>query len=286
MIYRTLISPAELAAYTGDPDWVIVDCRFSLTDTELGRRSYAEGHLPGAVYAHLDADLSGPIVPGQTGRHPLPSVEACAATFAAWGIGAQTQVVAYDDRDGMYAARLWWMLRWLGHDRVALLDGGYSAWVSEGRPVTSNPPAQRERRFIPRPQPGLQADAAEIAARLSDPTLLLLDARKADRYRGENETIDPVGGHIPGALSAPYVDNLGADGRFLPPEVLRARWQPLLAGRPAGDAIVYCGSGVSAVHNLIALEVAGLGSGRLYVGSWSEWIADPRRPLATGADPS
>lgn len=278
--YRTLVSAATLAAHLDDPGWAVVDCRFSLAETEKGRDAYRAAHIPGAVYAHLDEDLSGPIVRGKTGRHPLPPVDGMAARLGAWGIGGGVQVVAYDDSAGMVAGRLWWLLRWLGYSAVALLDGGWDAWLRAGYPTRPGVESRPARAFTPRSAAGMVADAGEVLARLHDPQMLLLDARAADRYRGENETIDPVAGHIPGAVSAPYAGNLTADGTFRAPEELRARYMELLGDHRPEDTIVYCGSGVSAVHNLIALEQAGLPGARLYAGSWSDWITDPARPVA------
>ena len=282
MPYTTLISTAELAAHLNDPGWAIVDCRFSLADTEKGRRDYRTAHIPGAVFGHLDEDLSGPFVPGQTGRHPLPDVATFSRTLSAWGIAAGTQVVVYDDGAGVWAGRLWWMLRWLGHEAVAVLDGDWRAWVAEGRPIRSGDEVRTARSFTPRPQPSRLATTEEIASRLGDSGLALFDVRVPERYRGELEPIDPVAGHIPGARSIPYTLNIGPDGRFLPPQELRARYEARLGGTPAEECIFYCGSGVSAVHGLLALRQAGLGNGRLYVGSWSEWIADRARPIETG----
>jgi len=285
MPFTTLISPAEVAAHLDDPNWAIVDCRFALMEPAKGRRDYLTAHIPGAVYAHLDEDLSAPVIPGKTGRHPLPAVEACAATFSAWGIDARTQVVVYDDNSGFIAGRLWWMLRWLGHDAVALLDGDWRLWQAEGRPMRSGVETRTAQAFVPQPRPHMQVTVDAISAKLGDPALHLFDVRMAERYRGENETIDPVAGHIPGAVNAPYAHNLDADGRFHSASELREHYESLLGDTPAHEAIFYCGSGVSAVHDLIALEIAGLGMGRLYAGSWSEWIADPTRPVATGATP-
>jgi thiosulfate/3-mercaptopyruvate sulfurtransferase len=282
MIYTTLISAAELNQHLGQPDWAVVDCRFTLTDPARGRRDYESAHIPGAVYAHLDEDLAGPVIPGQTGRHPLPDVALFAQTLSGWGIDANTQVVAYDDSGGSMAARLWWLLRWLGHEAVAVLDGGWPAWQSEGYAVRRGVETRSERVFTPKPQPHLVAGAAEVLAVAHNPAYRLLDARAADRFRGENETIDPVAGRIPGAISAPFADNLRPDGRFRSPEALRTRFQDLLGDVPAEQAIVYCGSGVTAAHNLLALAHAGLGKGRLYAGSWSEWITQPEHPVEVG----
>lgn len=276
----TLISPAELKPHLNEPDWAIIDCRFSLKEPGRGRRDYVAAHIPGAVYAHLDEDLSGPVVPGQTGRHPLPEIEVLAQTLSRWGIDGAVQVVAYDDMGGAIAARLWWLLRWLGHPAGAVLDGGWPHWQEAGYPVSSERETRPARLFRPQPRPELVAQTADVASMGSDPSARLLDARSADRYRGENETIDPVAGHIPGAISAPYAENLDAAGRFLSSEKLRERYGALLGEGGAEQAVAYCGSGVTAAHTLLAMVHAGLGEGRLYAGSWSEWITDPARPVA------
>lgn len=282
MPYSTLITAEELQAHLEDPNWVVVDCRFNLADHAQGRLDYVQAHIPGAVYAHLDDDLSGPIVKGSTGRHPLPSIERAAAVFANLGIGDGVQVVTYDDRGGMSSGRLWWMLRWLGHDAVALLDGGWQAWQAAGFATRSGEETRLPATFTPQPRTELAVDANTAGALAADPTYKVVDARAADRFRGENETMDPVGGHIPGAISGPFADNLGPDGRFKSPEELRARFAALLGDTPAEQTVFYCGSGVSAAHNILAVAHAGLGDARLYPGSWSEWITDPNRPVATG----
>jgi thiosulfate/3-mercaptopyruvate sulfurtransferase len=279
MPFKTLISTAELAQHLDDPHWAIVDARFSLADHDLGERNYLAAHIPGAVYAHLERDLSSPQVAGKTGRHPLPPPDAIAHTLSQWGIDAATQVAVYDDSSGVYAGRLWWMLRWLGHDAVAVLDGDWRQWQHEGRPTRAGVESRPPRTFVPHVRPELLVTAEEIEARLGDPSLRLYDARGADRFRGENETLDPVGGHIPGARSAPYAGNLDAGGRMLPPDALRARFEELLGDTPATEAIFYCGSGVSVAHDVIALEHAGLGMPRVYVGSWSDWISNGQRPV-------
>lgn len=280
MTYTTLISTAALAEHLDDPAWVIIDCRFSLADTERGRRDYQVGHIPGARYAHLDEDLSGPVIAGQTGRHPLPDIETLARTLGGWGIGDGVQVVAYDDATGGIAARLWWLLRWLGHDAVAVLDGGWAQWMKQELPLRAGPESNPARSFIGRPRPELLVDTTAVEIMSRDGKPALFDSRTADRYRGENETIDSVAGHIPGAICAPYPENIGSDGRFLPKEALKARFEALLGGAPADQAVFYCGSGVTAAQNLLALAHAGLGNGRLYAGSWSQWIADRSRPVA------
>lgn len=279
MPYTTLISTAELAEHLADPDWAVVDVRFSLTDHAVGERNYLAAHIPGALYAHLERDLSGPQIAGKTGRHPLPPVAAITQTLSKWGIDSRTQVVVYDDNSGVYAGRLWWMLRWLGHDAVAVLDGDWRQWQREGRPSRAGVETRPERSFVAHPRPALVVTAEQIEARLGDPTLRLYDARGADRFRGENETIDPVGGHIPGARSAPYAGNLDADGRMLPPAALRARFAELLGDTPAEEAIFYCGSGVSVANDVLAVQHAGLGMPRVYVGSWSDWISNGQRPV-------
>jgi len=285
MAFTTLIDPETLQRHLEHPDWVVVDCRFSLSDPEYGRRAYREAHIPGAVYAHLDEDLSGPIVPGRTGRHPLRDPEQLARKLGGWGIDNRTQVVAYDDAGGAFAARLWWLLGWLGHDAVAVLDGGWPRWVREGRPVRGGIETRTPRTFVPRIRPERVVSADEVLQHLHDPAWRLLDARAPARYRGEQEPIDPVAGHIPGAVNAPFAENLTPDGTFRPSEQLRQRFEALLGDVPSERVVCYCGSGVTAAHNLLAMAHAGLPGARLYAGSWSEWITDPRRPVARGAEP-
>ncbi len=282
MPYTTLIAAADLARHLDNPEWAIIDCRFALHDTEQGQRDYLQAHIPGALYAHLDRDLSAPMVPGQTGRHPLPSIEECARLFSVWGINRDVQVVAYDDTGGaLGSARLWWMLRWLGHNAVAVLDGGWQAWQQAGLPTRSGQEDRPARSFVPLPREDLLIDSAEVQARQYAPDFRLIDVRAAERYRGAIEPLDPVAGHIPGAVSLPFAENLNAEGRFRTPEELRARYQPVLGNVPAEQTAFYCGSGVSAAQGLLALAHAGLGEGRLYAGSWSEWITDPQRPVET-----
>lgn len=286
IMYTTLISTADLAAHLVDPAWAIVDCRFKLDDKTAGRQGYLAAHIPGAVYAHLDEDLSGPLVPGKSGRHPLPTVERFAETLSTWGIDAATQVVAYDDSQGVMAGRLWWMLRWLGHDAVAVLDGGLRAWQGEGRTLASGEEHRSAKSFAPHPRPELQVDADEVIANIQSGQFKLFDVRDEARYRGEIKGLDPVAGHIPGAQTAFYGHNLDAEGKFLPPGQLRKRYTALLGDARPDQCIFYCGSGVSLHHDLLALEHAGLGRGaRVYIGSWSDWINDPARPIATGDHP-
>jgi thiosulfate/3-mercaptopyruvate sulfurtransferase len=280
MIYSTVISATELAHHLAEPDWVIVDCRFSLAEPEKGRSDYQKLHIPGAVYAHLNQDLSAPVIKGVTGRHPLPTEQQVTETFSRLGIQRGVQVIAYDDAGGaLAAARLWWMLRWLGHSEAAVLNGGWQQWLQERRMVKGGDEVNPRRVFDPKPQPGLLVGAMEVERFRLDPAYRLLDSRSADRYRGENETIDPVAGHIPGAVSAPYMLTLQPDGRFRSKENLRRRFDRLMSGVSAERCVFYCGSGVTAAHNILALEYAGLGTAKLYGGSWSEWIADPARPV-------
>jgi thiosulfate/3-mercaptopyruvate sulfurtransferase len=281
MPFTTLIDASELSLHLNDKDWAIVDCRFSLDNTERGRRDYVEAHIPGAVYAHLDHDLSGPKIPGKTGRHPLPDMRAFAETLSAWGIDSDTQVVAYDDLTGSMAARLWWMLNWVGHPDVALLDGGWSFWQRSGLPSRRSQENRPSRRFELHEVPGAYVSTEQVQAYGNDPRYLMLDARSTQRYRGEVEPIDPVAGHIPGAISAPHEQNLTSEGRFLSSEALRRRFGGLMKSVPPENVICYCGSGVTAAHNLVAIAHAGLGRARLYAGSWSEWITDPSRPVVT-----
>lgn len=283
MPYTTLISTEELAPHIGDPDWALIDCRFKLDNPAAGRELYKESHIPGAVYAHLDDDLSSPIIPGKTGRHPLPAIDDFVETLSKWGIDERTQVIAYDDSSGVYGGRLWWMLRWLGHFNVAVLNGDFRAWQAEHRPTASGVETRKRARFLPYPQEHMQVDEAYLLENIETGTYQLFDVRDEARFRGEVAGMDPVAGHIPGAKSAHYGHNLTPDGKFKSPEELRARYETLLAGKQPEETIFYCGSGVSLHHDLLALEHAGFGPGaRVYIGSWSGWIADPSRPVATG----
>lgn len=274
-MHTTLVSPADLMPRLADPRWVVVDCRFDLANPDAGEQAYVEGHIPSARYAHLDRDLSGEKT-GTNGRHPLPTVEQMAARFGAMGIAPDTQVVAYDADSGMFAARLWWMLRFMGHDAVAVLDGGFARWVGAGGAVQPGRVTPTPVRFEANPRPAWRLDVTEVAGGGCGQ---LIDARAPERFRGENETLDPVGGHIPGARNQFFQQNLSADKTFKPAEALRAQWSATLEGRSPADVVMYCGSGVTACHNLLALEIAGLSGARLYAGSWSEWSADPSRPI-------
>jgi thiosulfate/3-mercaptopyruvate sulfurtransferase len=279
--YTTLITPAELAArHAAGPAPVVIDVGFDLADTESGERRYREAHIPGAHYLHLDRDLSSAKT-GRNGRHPLPARADFARTIGALGIAPGTQVVAVDAHGGVYAARLWWMLRWLGHREVAVLDGGTPAWQRAGGTLTNEPTAAPGGPAYPeRPSLAPTVDAAGVAAR--PPRQAVLDARSGERFRGEAEPIDPVAGHIPGALNRFHKANLAADGAFKAPAVLHAEFAAALGDRVPGEVIHSCGSGVTACHNLLAMEHAGLNGSLLYPGSWSEWSADPGRPIATG----
>lgn len=278
--FGTLISASELVSRLKEPDLVVFDCRFSLNDPGAGETLFLEGHIPGAFYAHLDDDLSSPVVPGVTGRHPLPDPSLFARFLMDRGVGRSTQVVCYDDKGGAIASRMWWVCKWIGNEKVAVLDGGIQAWVANDGPL---------ERMIPElpASPGtleveirdhMVADASAVMNRPTGTTLL--DARGPARYRGEHEPIDPVAGHIPGAISAPFDANLN-DGSFLEKRALRDRFGSLSA-IAAGDVICYCGSGVTAAHNALAIVRAGFPMPRLYPGSWSEWIVDEQRPIETG----
>ncbi len=278
--FTTILDPATLDAYRTEGDWLIADCRFDLKDPAAGERAYVEGHVPGAVYVHLDRDLSAPKT-GSNGRHPLPDPAAAAATFGRLGIDTTTQVVVYDQDAGMYASRLWWMLRWLGHDAVAVLDGGFMRWIAEGRAITGGRESRSARSFVAAPRPDMLATVGEVDA-LTASGYQLVDARAPERYRGETEPLDRVPGHIPGARNHFFQTNLDEQGRFRPASDLAARLTATLGDTPPDRAIYYCGSGVTACHDLLALEHAGLRGAKLYAGSWSEWSSDPTRPVEKG----
>jgi thiosulfate/3-mercaptopyruvate sulfurtransferase len=274
-----LITPEELARHLDDPRWVVFDTRHDLMDPAKGRKAYEAGHIPGAFFLGLDDALAGPRT-GRNGRHPLPELSALAAALNRCGVGPDTHVVAYDDMSGSFAVRLWWMLRWLGHEQVSLLDGGFPLWVKEGRPVTAEQPAPREGHFVPRPQLGATVDAHFVDRFREDRAARLIDARAPERFKGLQEPIDPVAGHVPGAMNRFWKSNLRDDGRFKAPDVLRREFEALLGDADPGSAVHMCGSGVTACHNIFAMELAGLPGGRLYPGSWSEWCADPGRAVA------
>jgi thiosulfate/3-mercaptopyruvate sulfurtransferase len=277
----TLISTAELLPHLEKSDWLLVDCRFDLARPGAGEEGYGLGHIPGAVYAHLDRDLSSAITP-TSGRHPLPSPEQFAATLSRWGVTSNTQVVAYDADTGAYAARLWWMLRWVGHPQVAVLDGGFKAWQSAGLPISSDVPTRAPSNFVARPDRNAWLDAAQVAERVRQSNWRLLDARAPERFAGEVEPIDSVAGHVPGAFNHPFATSLNPDGRFLPAAQLRERFVTSQGGVADSNTVAMCGSGVTACHLLLALEVAGKPGAKLYAGSWSEWIRDAARGVAKG----
>lgn len=278
-----LISPQQLAERQQSSGWVILDCRFALEDPDYGLCSYAEGHIEGAQYADLERHLSGPVTKGVTGRHPLPAADTLTRQLRAWGISADTDVVLYDDGPGAYAARAWWLLAWLGkRDGVFILDGGLKAWHAAGLPLSLDAPGNHRGTFSGAPDAAMVLSADQLQQRLARPELTLLDARGLPRFRGEVEPIDPVAGHIPGASCAAFTDNLGPDGCFLPAAQLQQRFAEKLAQRSPSELVAYCGSGVTACHNLFALCLAGYPLGALYAGSWSEWITDPQRAIATG----
>ena len=277
-MFTTLVSPADLAAHLDDPAWIVFDCRHDLADIEAGRCAYSQSHIPGARFAHLDEDLSGAKT-GSNGRHPLPDPEKFCARLAALGMRNDIQAVCYDASGGFFAARLWWMLRWVGHTRVAVLDGGWDAWQQAGSRVTAQAPAVQPGNFSGKPR-DITVDAGFVLQQLLHPKIKLIDARSADRFRGENETLDPVGGHIPGAVNRFFKSNLAADGRFKTATDLKSEYAQLLGTLPPAQVVHQCGSGVTACHNLLAMEIADLSGSRLYPGSWSEWCSDPQRPVA------
>lgn len=277
-MHTSLISAAELAAHLSDRSWLVIDCRFDLANPNAGETAYAASHIPGALYAHLDRDLSAPIT-ASTGRHPLPSPEKFAATLSSWGVTPQTQVVVYDADVGMYASRLWWMLRWVGHEAVAVLDGGFRAWTAADRPTSTAVSRREPATFHPRPNRDAWADADEVAKRANDPAWRVLDARATERFNGSVEPLDAVAGHIPGARNHPFMTNI-FEGKLASRDTLRQRFDASQASVGDDHTIVMCGSGVTACHLLLALEVIGKRGARLYPGSWSEWIRDPSRPVA------
>lgn len=282
-MHTTLIDAATLSRHLDDPQWVILDCRHDLMNPHAGHDSFAIGHIAGAQFANVDTDLSGAKIAADgkfLGRHPLPGRAALIETLRGFGINDDTQVVAYDAHGGMFAARLWWLLRWVGHPAVAVLDGGLVAWQAAGLPMVTHAERRTPGAISERASLVSTVSVDDVQANLSTQARTVVDARAADRYRGENETIDPVGGHIPGAKNRFFKDNLTPDGRFKDAARLKAEFAPLF-DEPT-KAIMQCGSGVTACHNLLALEIAGLSGAALYPGSWSEWVGDPSRPVATG----
>jgi thiosulfate/3-mercaptopyruvate sulfurtransferase len=280
-MHTTLVDVATLAAHLHDSNWLIVDCRFDLANPSAGEQAFGVAHVPGAVYAHLDRDLSSPIT-SMTGRHPLPDPQAFAATLSRWGVAPGTQVVAYDADNGMYAARLWWLLRWVGHDAAAVLDGGFNAWTGAGQATSSASMSRTPSTFVAHPNRSMWVDAAEVGRAAKEPAWRVLDARAPERFQGLVEPLDTAAGHIPGALNHPFATDLASDGRFASPEELRTRFDASQADVAAERTIAMCGSGVTACHLLLAMEVAGKRGAKLYSGSWSEWIRDPSRPIERG----
>lgn len=283
-MYDTLVETKTLAAHLADPDWAVFDCRSVLNDPEAGPQAYVQGHIPGARYIHLERDLSGTVTP-DTGRHPLPDPRTLAETLGSAGVDGRVQLVAYDDAGGVFASRLWWLARWLGHTRAAVLNGGWQQWLKDGRPVSRDEVRPGVRQFdYKNAADGAWLSTADVLELVRGRKRgLLLDARAPIRFRGEQEPIDPVAGHVPGAVNLPHAGNVAEDGRFRSPAALRKRYEEALVGLRPEHAVCMCGSGVTACHNLLAMEVAGLKGGRLYAGSWSEWIRDPSRPIARTA---
>ena len=281
---KTIVSCAELAAHLTDPDCIILDCQHDLINHAFGRDSYAREHIPGAHFVSMEDDMAG-VKTGRNGRHPLPTPAALEAVFSRLGVAAGRQVVAYDSSQNNYAGRVWWTLRWLGHMGVAVLDGGLGKWKADGHALSTLVPAAHPAVFSSRPDDSRKVDATAILANIGKPGMKVIDARAAERYSGASETIDPVAGHIPGALLRFWKENVNPDGTYKSAATLKAEFTQLLGDTPPAQVVHQCGSGVSACNNLIAMELAGLGGARLYVGSWSEWCADPTRPVATGLAP-
>ncbi len=276
-IFDTLISTTDLFAHIQDKDWVIVDCRFDLLKPGWGQSEYLKSHIPGAVYAHLDHDLASPKTP-TTGRHPLPDHDRLVSLFSSWGIDQNSQVVVYDSSGGSFAARLWWLLRYYGHAAVAVLDGSYQKWLAEAWEVESGQVIKTRKSFTPGHPLEKMVDAGDVMDLMRHPDYRLIDARNEKRFHGEEETIDPIAGHIPGAVNRFHGLNLKPDGTFLSPVELSNAFKTLLGAVSPDHAVVYCGSGVTSCHHLLAMKVAELPEGRIYIGSWSDWIADPKRP--------
>ena len=281
MQFSTVVSTEQLAQHLNDPDWIIFDCRFTLTNTEAGHLAYQAAHIPGARYAHLDNDLSGPVTE-TSGRHPLPDVQLLCEKLSRWGVDNGKQVVVYDDSFGAMAVKMWWLLRWLGHDNVALLDGGLPKWKKEKHPMTADFPQDTPAKFVAKLHKEILANVAEVDNARQERCRLVIDARPEQRFTGEREPLDKQAGHIPGSVNWVFDENLDFDGTYLPADELRVAYLKLLNGVKPELVIHSCGSGVTACHNMLAMEIAGLPSGKLYAGSWSEWITDPSRPVATG----
>lgn len=283
MTSTTIVSAAQLALHLNDPAWCVVDCRHDLFDHAMGRREYDAGHIEGAFFGDIERDLAGPHT-GSNGRHPMPERERLVELFRSWGVSNQSPLVAYDAHGSQFAVRLWWLARWLGHEQAAVLDGGWQAWLAAGGATSRQRPVRDRGTFAARTPLATCVDAAYVADHLGDLRTVILDARAVERYAGEQEPIDPVAGHIPGALNRFWQLNL-VDGKFKSRSQLRAEFESLLSGRDAASVVHQCGSGVTSCHNLLAMEIAGLPGGQLYAGSWSEWVADSTRPIARGRQP-
>lgn len=277
-----LVTTQELVRHLADPDWLIFDCRHDLMNPAYGREAYAKGHIPSAVFVSLDDDMAAPKT-GRNGRHPLPDAATLARTFERLGVTPGKRIVCYDDAGHMYSVRTWWALQWLGHTRVALLDGGFPKWTAEGRGTDAQVPQPDRGQFTPHPQLGATADADAMLVLHRDPRYVVIDARTGERFRGEQEPIDPVAGHIPGAKNRWFKANLNDDGTFKPAATLRSEFAALLGATPPDRVINQCGSGVTGCHNIFAMELAGFPGSKLYPGSWSEWCSDPSRPVAKGS---
>ncbi len=278
----TLIAATDLASHVNEESWCVLDCRFSLNDPERGRRDFEKSHITNAAYVHLEEDLSGTVIAGRTGRHPLPDPTVFGRTLSRLGIDADVHVAVYDDGDASIAARLWWMLLWMGHQSVSVLDGGWAAWIAMNGAVSDLHRERKPRTFVPQIDATMLAILSEVDQVRQRNGWLLIDSRTEERFRGDSEPIDPVAGHIPGAINVPYITNLDAGGCLSTAAQLKIRFVEILDGIAPERTVFYCGSGVTAAHNLLAMQVAGLAGARMYVGSWSEWIIDPQRPVATG----
>lgn len=276
--FTDIIETSELISHLEDPDWLIFDCRFNLADPSWGEKEYFRSHIPGAIYAHLDRHLSGPVT-SHTGRHPLPEPKKFVEQLSAWGVDSHKQVVVYDSLSGEFAARLWWLLNYYGHSQVAVLNGGFTKWEAEGHPTCSGDEENRPSTFIPTLHPEMLVTTQEIERLYQDPEFLVIDARAPARFAGREEPIDPVAGHIPGAMNRFHGNNLSPSGTILSPEELRQEFRHLIGHRNSRNVIVYCGSGVTSCHHVLAMHLAGIGFPRLYAGSWSEWIRDPSHPV-------
>ncbi|MEK7276681.1 MAG: sulfurtransferase [Chloroflexota bacterium] len=284
-MFTTFIDPPALLPHLDDPNWLVVDCRFKLEEVEAGRRAYLEAHIAGAIYAHLDHDLSGPKT-GRNGRHPLPDSDSLRRALGAMGISESTQVIAYDDMNGgLAAARLWWLLRFMGHRSAAVLNGSWQSWVAARNPVRSGEESRGAAQFIGHPHPAMIVDADSVSSLAASPDWAIIDSRAAARYRGDEEPLDPIAGHIPGARNYDWQNNFDSGGRLLPADQLRQQMQKILGGAPPEQAVYYCGSGVTSAFNVLVMEAVGLPGAKLYPGSWSEWCSDPARPIATGDKP-